>query len=249
MRPLRYIDRKLLGCVRTYVLTLGSLALASSGLFADTSAQLIRPQQREPLWIRVPAEIQHLIDADEVAKVAIRLDETGEVTDWIALPLPHYKLWDSVENSIAYMKFSPALLDGNPTAVDMVIEIPVGQVRYYGVIALDPRIYLETRIASMVPNRDQLTVTNANDLDNQLKIISRGKTVIPVDPDGNHLKGEVDVEFFVDINGRPRLINSDESLHPVVRNAAYMTVEQFSFNKPSIKGRPTVTKAKILIKY
>jgi len=236
-----------------------SVTLLASVLFAfattgnsqaiSSTDELVPPRQIDPLWITVPPEIEHLIDEEAIAKVAIRLDEEGIVADWVPLQLPHYKLWSSVENAMPYLKLSPALLNGSPILVDMVIEIPIGKVHYYGVITLDPRIYLETVISKMVPDKYQMVVTDAGELDEPLQLLSKGKTVIPVDSSGEHLKGEVMVEFFIDINGKPRMLDSDDSLDPVVRNAAHMTVSQFSFNKPTHNGRPTVTKAKIRIHY
>ena len=234
-------------CMAACLLVEGAFA---HGILANTGIDgLMPPQQLEPLWIMIPTNIQHLIDQDATANVAIRLDENGVVTDWIALQLPHHRLWASVERAMPGMKFSPAMLNNSPIAVDMVIQIPIGQVTCYGVLTLDPLTYLETRLAQMVPDMHQLAVTDAQSLDNPLEIVSKGKPVVPVDESGDLIKSEVVVEFFVDINGRSHMMDSDDSVHPVVRNAAHMTVQQLTFNKPSKGGKPTVTRAKMLIKY
>lgn len=194
-------------------------------------------------------DIRHLIDDAAVARIAVRVDEAGQVMDWVALDLPHYKLWSSVEYSMKYLKFSPARLEGSPIVVDMVIEIPLGQVGHYNVFTLSPITYIETRVFDIVPDLYQLVFTPPDNLDKPLQLLSRGKSTIPVDADGNRLKGEVEVKFFVDMNGNTRMRESNDSLDPVLRSAAHMTVEQFVFNKPTCKGNPTVTKARILIKY
>ena len=233
--------------IRIFALTWAIIPWAESAVLENDG--LVPPRQLEPLWITVPVEIRHLVNEGAVARVAVRVDETGHVVDWVALDLPHYKLWSSVEHSMKYLSFSPAELGGSPIVVDMVIEIPFNQVGQFSVYTLTPLTYIETRVFDIDPDMYQLVFTPPDNLDKPVVLLSRGKSTIPVDADGNRLKGEVEVKFFIDINGNTRMHESDEALDPVLRSAAHMTVEQFVFAKPTCSGNPTVTQARILIKY
>lgn len=227
-------------------LALPAVVLAGSG---NDELSYSPPVQVEQLWMNIPMEIAHLIHEDDSADAIVRIDETGEVVDWVCLYVPHYKLLPALGNALMGLEFEPAMDNGEPLVIDMSVSIPVGEVGVYGVLTLTPASYIEARIASISHTSDEVVVCRTRDLDRPLEITQKGRPVVPVDKDQNRISGEVEVQFYVDWKGIPRLIRSDLEKNPVLRHAAHLTVEQMRFTPPTRNGRPTVMKARMTVEF
>lgn len=240
------------GCIaslRTFCLVLAAGIPMGTVLWADDDLSYRPPVQLDQLWMIIPMEITHLLSHDDSAEAIVRIDETGQVIDWICLYTPHYKLLPGLGEALAGLTFEPATENGEPVVVDLNITVPVGEIGTYGILTLTPASYLESRIASISHAPDEMKVCKTSDLDRPLTIAQKGKPVVPVDENQNRISGEVEVRFYVDWEGVPRLIRSDMDLNPVLRNAAHLTVEQLRFLPPTWNGRPTAMKARMSVRF
>ncbi|MEX0331186.1 MAG: energy transducer TonB [Puniceicoccaceae bacterium] len=244
---LRCLARLLIAGLIFLILSTGGQSATSAGN-AD-GPEIIDPVLLWPLHINIPYTIVHLVDADATATVILRIDESGSVIDWVALDLPHYDLIRPLDRAFQSARFQPAMMDGEAVLIDIVVDVPVGEVGYYGIINLDPATYLEIKLNRMSGGLYGLRVAPGHALDEPLKLISEGKPVVFIDEAGNRVSGEQEVEFYIDQDGIPRVVRSDQEDDPFLRDAAHQTVEQFRFAPPRCNGRPTVVKARIKVQF
>ncbi|MEX0324487.1 MAG: energy transducer TonB [Puniceicoccaceae bacterium] len=244
-----------LSCLARWLLAGLSFLILSTGGLPATSAgnangpEIIDPVLLWPLHINIPYDIVHLVEADAIATVILRIDEAGTIIDWVALELPHHDLVTALDRAFQSTRFQPAMIDGEAVIMDIVVTVPVGEVGYYGIINLDPATYIEIRINRMSGGSRSLRESPGSALDEPLELLSEGVPVVYVDEAGNRVSGELEVEFYVDQDGVPRIIRSDPDDDPFLREAAHQTVEQFRFTPPRCKGRPTVVKARIKVRF
>jgi len=205
------------------------------------------PELLWPLFVNVPADIKHLLHEGSKATVGLRIDETGRVVDWICLDLPHYKLTGPLENALKEARFSPAMEAGRPVMADIEAEIDIGEAVSGSVLSITVSEALEDRLATMGISHGHFYVSAPGDLDFPLSAIERGQPIGVKNEEGTVLTGQVWVEFYIDQNGRTRLIRPEDSGQPALEQAAYLTVEQFGFQPPRRGGLPTVVRARLLV--
>lgn len=232
----------------------GLVAFSTGGLTATPAGNSGEPELTDPvlLWplhINMPYDIAHLVESDASAAVILRIDETGKVIDWVALELPHVRLVKPLDLALRSARFQPAMLGSEPIVIDILVNVPVGEAGYYGIINLDPVTYLEIKLNRMSGGFHSLRATSGYALDEPLDLVDTGQPVAYVDEAGNRVTGALEVEFYVDQDGIPRIVRSDPEDDPVLREAAHLTVEQFRFKPPQVNGRPTVVKARMTVRF
>jgi len=231
-----------------WLLALLAAPLAVAATAAGQDAGPDYPVLLKPLGLTVPHECRHLIPRDATALVALRVDEEGRVVDWVGLDLPHPALFKAIGRALAHARFSPALWDGEPVPVDCHAYIRVGEAAL-GVLSVNMAEHIESRMVEVAPDLNRVVLSQARQLDQPLRLLSEGTPVRVIDDDGVPLSGSVAVEFYVDQEGRPRMIRTAEGPHPALREATIMTVEGFRFEPPRSHGRPTVVKARITLEF
>jgi hypothetical protein len=232
-------------------MALACLVIGVPGSHADEPPEdgFVGPAQMEPLNIIIPLQIQHLVPRTAVAEVIIRLDESGKVVDSVCLHLPHHLLVEPIKRALGQIQFRPAMLDGEPVAVDLRAEIPVGEIGYYGILTITPATYIEGRFADISQYPNQLTLCPASELDRPLQILHRGAPVRYIDEEGNLVAGRVRVDFYVDSEGVPRMLRTPEEAPLALRDAAHHTVGNIRFVPPTCRHNPTVVKASIEVQF
>lgn len=226
----------------------GLLALAgllAPPLSAELPEDLIPPDLDEPINLLVPQELWHLSHAWDEGIARIRLGPDGRVIDWIPLSLPHHKLFRPVERALEWARFQPAYLNGEPVTLDLNVSIPLRDLGGYGVITETSAEHIESRMAGFYGHWNSLVVSSPEELDKPLALMDPGDGVVAVDENGDVIKGTVMVEFYLDPNGLPRMIQATGDVDPVLAEAAVMNVEAFRFQPPKRNGRPTVVRARI----
>jgi TonB family protein len=212
----------------------------------DSDPEFRGPVLERPLFLNIPRDILHLIQAADVATVVMRIDTDGAVVDWIGLDVPHRGLVGALDRALRSAEFLPALVDGEAVPVDAVARVPVGEAARFTVLSVSISEHIESRIAALDPTMNQLSLSLPGQLDRPLQFLSRGEPFSVVDEEsGETLSGTVLVEFYIDQDGRPRLIRTADGAPLALRNAAAAMVEEFRFVPPRRNGRPTVVKARI----
>lgn len=230
--------------------SLGIFLFSITGGQAAVPAGEVFPEQRgpelvRPLSINMPVDIWHLVQPDAVATVLLRIDTDGRVIDWVSLDIPHWRLVGALDRSLMQAEFLPAIQEGQPVIVDTAARIPVGEVGAYTPLSLTIAEHIEMRISALDRSLYQLRLSLPGEIDEPLQLLSKGESWLVLDENGKTLAGEVMVEFYIDQEGRPRMVRVLGNGHPALQEAAILMVQEFRFRPPSRKGRPTVVKARI----
>ena len=223
------------------------LLLATGSLPGQDSE---RPDNQHPRLLRslrmtVPYDLRHISHAWESGLIRLRIDPKGNVIDWIPINLPHYKLIPALDQALADARFSPAILNGEAVAAEIIATISLYDLNVYAVVNQTISEHIESRQAGMNPRRNQVILSKPEELDSPLELISESHGYRVVDEEGNFLTGTVEVEFYIDTEGYPRLLRPDPDADPLLAEAAMMTVEEFRFTPPTRRNQPTVAKARI----
>jgi TonB family protein len=231
-----------------------ALAGATGALIAgepmpETDPHFRNPELRSPVHLLIPWEIRHISDNWTTGYVRLRIGPDGLVEDWIPLDLPHYKLIPAIDRALAAARFTPALSDGEPVAVDMPAEIPLNELNSYQVISESLAEHIESLQARMNPRQFQVVVSPPSELDDPLTLLAGSGGYQVVDENGALLSGQVIMSFYVDTKGKPRMIRVEEASDPGLIDAAFMTVEEFRFSPPARHRQPTVVRARIPVKF
>ncbi|NBD38094.1 MAG: hypothetical protein GVY10_05960 [Verrucomicrobia bacterium] len=203
------------------------------------------PQLKRPVSLLVPIGIRHLSHAWESAILRIRIGPEGRVADWIPLYLPHRKLLPAVGRALEGAEFTPPMVAGEPSMVDVSATLPLWNVGQFEVLSVSVSEDLESRMASLTLPANHLVLSMPGELDEPLAIIERGKVYSAVDEDGNELSWRVTMEFYVDPEGKVRMPRPVEAVDPLIAEVAMRTVRGFRFTAPETNGRPTVVKAQM----
>ena len=241
-----FFRRALTGISLLVILTGGPVA-TSVGNSADDL--ISDPELLWPLSINIPYHIVHLIQPDDIATVILRIDVDGKMIDWVSLNLPHYDLVGALDEALSYAEFSPAMENGEALAMDIVVTIPVGEVGYYGVFSMTPMTYIETRLSTINGRLNELSMCMPHELDEPLELVETGTPVAYKDISGKRVTGSVEVEFYVDQNGRPRIIRTEQGADTFLREAAYLTVQQFRFAPPAFNGNQTIVRGRMDLQF
>lgn len=217
-----------------------------------SAKDISQPELKDPLDVIIPMTLEHLIGREDVASVQIRISEEGRVIDWIPLNLPHFDLVDCIEKALLKAKFSPAVKDGEPVVVDTIVDVPVGEGAVTSLITQSYRSYnesFETWLHQVDPSSHQLVLTHPKNLDQSLRMISRGKPKRVKDDDGRILSGSVRIEFFIDSDGNAKMPRPIGEGPVLLKLAACRMVEDLKFEPPTRAGIPTVCKVQIPVAF
>jgi len=193
----------------------------------------------------VPYQFWNITHSWDDGRILVRVGPDGNVEDWIPLKLPHRALILSLERCLSTTKFTPAITDGKAVPCDVRLDVPLRGAGGYGVMNQTIVDHIESMQASMGANPDSLILSSADQLDTPLKLLERGNPYLAVDDEGNLLGGTVRIEFYIDTEGKPRMLRVLDQPNPIMANAAFETVSGFRFNPPKVNGDPTVVKVRI----
>jgi hypothetical protein len=250
MKPLEQFSRRA-RVLRTglccLVFLTGGPSVTSAGTGNGGSASV--PELLWPISVNIPMDIAHLVHQEDTATVLLRIDVDGAVIDWVGLDLPHYRLAPSIGHALETARFSPGAVGGEPVIFDMKAVIPVGEVGYYGVLSINGLTYMEGKLSRIGGSPFRLTQSSPQELDQPLEMVSEGQPRAFKDDKGEIVSGKVNVEFYVDQAGLPRIVRPDLDADPRLHEVAMLTVQQFRFKPVTRHGRPTVVKARIEIEF
>jgi TonB family protein len=172
------------------------------------------------------------------AKVAIDVDENGQIADLLVTGYSRKEFADAAVEVLRRWRYVPPSIEGRPWASVRELNFDYSRtgvvVNFVGTEAMD------NRIAEMVQRSNHYRTYALRDLD---RIPTPLEVVTPVAPalqpaEPMHL---VTVEFFIDEQGRVRLpAVSREEAGSVYAASALAAVRQWRFSPPTIKGRPVL---------
>jgi len=182
------------------------------------------------------------------AKVAIDVDEKGQLTDWIVTGYSRKEFADSAVEVIKRWKYLPPLVNGQPWA--SVRELCFDYSRSGVVVNFTGIEAMDNRIEELMKGSRVFRTYALRDLDripNPIHVVS---PLSPASDPANRASHTVTVDFFIDEQGRVRLPSvSRAEVGSQYAASALAAVRQWRFDPPLVKGRPVVVLVSQLFKF
>lgn len=196
-----------------------------------------------------PVYPQGLVDVgvtSGVASVAVAVDDTGRLTDYLVTSYSHPRFAENAVAALRKWTFEPAQVHGSPRAseADLTFQYEVEGVV---VVSLTPFTSNELVRYKIAPNSTAYSALVPHQLD---RIPIPRKIVNPPYPMAlarSSRGGHVSVDFYIDEEGRVRMPSVSRETNEANENLAAIavtTVGQWEFEPPMSKGRPVVLLAR-----
>lgn len=205
----------------------------------------------------VPLKINQTVDAtyppsmvtadvkSGAASVAISVDANGQLTDYVVTAYTNSAFAREALAALRKWTFEPARIHGAPrnSKADLTFRFEFNGV---AVVSMDVILYNELVHFKIAPNGDVYAACTLSQLD---RVPSPTKIVNPVYPKElarTSRGGRVEVEFYIDPQGRVRMpsVNKETiEANAELAAVAVMAVAQWQFEPPTSRGRPVLVLA------
>lgn len=188
-----------------------------------------------------PPRLTQLAISHGEARVAIEVDEKGQLTEWLVTGYSMPEFADSAVDALKRWRFEPARVHGEPrTSIrEVTFDFQSGQ----SVVIQDLTEHLESRFALADQDSTAFRVYKLKELD---RIPTPTHMVAPVYPDvlaAKGVEGHVRLEFYIDTDGRVRLPAVTNGDAYELMAAAVDAVKQWQFEPPTHQGHPALVRA------
>jgi TonB family protein len=225
------------------VLSLGALLCGSAFAQIHSSLPEWQPmkieQNVEPVF---PVGLLNRGLTNGVAQVAISVDRSGQLVEWLVLKHTQPEFSDAAVTAIKRWKFEPARLQGE--AVNATAEL-VFNFEAHGVVVSTSTVgeSVEGRIARMTGGACAYQYCSARDLD---RVPMPTVTVRPQYPKvlaDQGVKGQVTVEYYIDETGSVRMPSVSAEDNTILGALAVAAVSEWKFTPPTSRGKNVLVKA------
>ena len=177
------------------------------------------------------------------ARIAIAVDETGKLTDWLIVGYTHRRFADEYVNAIKQWEFEPARVRGKPVSVQIELLI---SFETSGVVISSSDISSSVQRYSnrLFKYRDAYQPCTMKEID---RIPTPQNAVSPVYSDTlakQGVQGTVVVDFFIDETGTLRMPAIQSADFDELASLAVAAIQQWKFEPPTRKGVPVMVRAK-----
>jgi TonB family protein len=192
-----------------------------------------------------PAELVTIGIKSGAATVAVAIDETGHLTDYLVTGYTHPAFATHAVAALKQWKYEAAQIRGRPrnSKADLTFDF---QVKGVVVVSFSAETRAEIFRAKIVPNSEGYHACTLAQLD---RIPTPTKIVNPAygPADARSSRGGVvSVEFYIDETGRVRMpsvsLETNEN-NEALAAIAISSVGQWQFEPPLVRGRPVLVLA------
>jgi TonB family protein len=190
-----------------------------------------------------PMELPELGYMEGEARIAIAVDETGKLTDWLVVGYTHRRFADESVSAIKQWEFEPARVRGKPVSVQIELLI---SFETSGVVisSADLNSAMQRYSARLFKYRDAYRPCTMKEID---RIPTPQNAVSPVYGETlakKGVQGTVTIEFFIDETGAMRMPAVLSADYDELASLAVAAVQQWKFEPPTRKGVPVMVRAK-----
>jgi TonB family protein len=173
------------------------------------------------------------------AKVAIDVDEKGQLTDCLVTGYSRKEFADAAVAVIKRWRFLPPLVNGQPWS--SVREMRFDYSRSGVVVNFTGSEAMDSRIDELLQGSRVYRTYTLRDLDRIPTPIQVVSPLSPAPDPANRAKHTVTVEFYIDQEGRVRLpAVTREEVGSQYAASAIAAVRQWRFDPPMVKGHPVL---------
>lgn len=205
------------------------------------------------VWESRPVRIIQTTDADfptilsnqgvtegEVRAV-LNIDAEGRYVDCLVTGYSHRELAVELLRRVRDWRYEPAISRGEP--VNVRFEVVFGFKSKGSVVSFTPIEAISSTVFRMVKTNLTSVLCKPGELDQPLVAVHvvqpahPGRALQPAQPTGRAV-----LDFYIDVEGRPRIPVVSRSTHDAFAIAAVAALEQWRFNPPQRDGKPVMVR-------
>lgn len=171
--------------------------------------------------------------------VAVSVNETGKLDDWLVLEYSQEALARSAVHALQGWRFTPARLDGQPARATTELRIDFSVEGVVITSNITERFFADM-FDNLGERRSAYRPCRPGELDH-LPARLAGETphyATAAEKDG--VRGSVDVHFYINEQGEVRLPSVRTGSHPYLMEQAVEAVRTWKFEPPTHQGRPVL---------
>jgi len=218
-------------------------AVVMVGLSSSVSAAIVRAEIKDLVNPLYPTMLSSMGVLEGSATVLIDIDADGNMIDWLALSCTNEEFVSAIERVIDKWTFTPATEDGTPIPYAMSVTV---KFKAEGILmAINGVQIVQAYMNGMFEPVERSLVSRYSDLDGMPTPVKVIQPMLSKDIPEENRSGEVVLGFFIDPAGKVRMpvmleCNGDMCL----AYAAYDAIMQWQFEVPTVRGRPTMVRAR-----
>jgi TonB family protein len=177
------------------------------------------------------------------ARISVQVDETGALTDYLAVAYSHPAFYEAAVSALKNWKYKPAMIHGFSRSATATLDFTF---RAEGVVvSLTTNDIPEIIHYRLTPNSQAYRACTLSELD---RIPTPTKIVKPVYTEEQARRSHVPrvtVEFYIDEQGhvrQPAVARQADEADEELCAAAVTAVEQWQFEPPVSRGRPVLVR-------
>jgi TonB family protein len=179
---------------------------------------------------------------DGMAQVAISVDSSGQLVEWLVVKYTQPELADAAVTAVKQWKFEPGRQQGE--AVGSMVDL-VFHFEARGVVVSTATLgeAVDGRLARMRGDAYAYQPCSARELD---RIPMPTVTVRPQYPKvlaDQGVRGQVTVEYYIDETGSVRMPSVSVDDNPILGALTVVAVSQWKFTPPTSRGKNVLVKA------
>jgi TonB family protein len=188
-----------------------------------------------------PRELPELGFFEGEARVAIAVDETGKLTDWLVVGYTHRRFAEESVDAVKQWRFEPARVGGKPVPVQTEVRISFETSGV--VISCDPNTAVTRYTNSLFRNREAYQPCSMQEID---RIPTPRNAVSPPYSEAlaqKGVQGTVIIDFFIDESGALRMPAVRSADYEELASLAIDALQQWKFEPPTRHGVPVLVRA------
>ena len=219
------------------LLLLGAaLTLPASAAIESIKINADNPLPEYPLRLQVEGVTRG------AAIVAVNVDETGRLKDWLVLGYTHELFAKSCVQALQEWRFTPAKLEGVP--VPAMVELTFNFTLEGAVISANiVNHFFFDHFETMGDGRYAYRLCPPAEIDRTPERVQAVSPKYAVEAEKNGLRGKVAVHFYIDEQGNVRLPAATSFAHPYLADIAVAAMRDWRFAPQTYHGRPVMIAA------
>ena len=194
-----------------------------------------------------PRELPELGFFEGEARLAIAVDETGKLTDWLVIGYTHRRFAEESVDAVKQWRFEPARVGGKPVSVQ--IELLINFATSGVVISCDSGTSIQRFANALFKNREAFQPCTMRELDRIPTPLSAPAPAYPLALAQSGHAGDVIVNFYIDETGAVRLPAVDSDNDPELAALAVAAMQHWKFEAPMCRGLKVLTKTSQMFRF
>lgn len=218
---------------------------AEPGAVAEGFKPLGINQTTQPAFPLAPVVLSYVGGS---ANILITVDESGKLTDCLAVYYTHPSFAKAAEDALRKWTFEPARLNGRPVSVTKEIDF---NFERHGVALMSLPIseFADVFFLRNFPRASAYRAYRIHETDRGVNATVVVRPPYPDELAARGVSGSVTLEYYIDERGRVRMPVAVYDARQELVDLAVGAVKQWQFDPPTRDGRPVLVRVRQEIRF